>query len=103
MEESPIHSSESEHSEESPPNVCDELTDCLHYKGKKYEDLKLEDLNGVQFKSVEEIDQFYSYYSLAIGFSVRKNKADKNCDQLVRRRQLVCSRQGTRRSQAPKK
>lgn len=103
MEESPGHSSESEHSEESPHNVCDELTDCLHYKGKKYEDLKLEDLNGVQFKSVEEVDQFYSYYSLAIGFSVRKNKADKNCDQLVRRRQLVCSRQGKRRSQAPKK
>lgn len=81
----------------------DEVTDCLHFKGKNYEDLVLEDLEGVEFKSVEEVDQFYSYYSLATGFSVRKHKADKNSEQKIRRRQLLCSREGERRSHASKK
>lgn len=58
-------------SKEAPHSGSEEVTDCLHYKGKKYEDLHLEDLDGVVFKSIDEVDQFYAYYSLAIGFSVR--------------------------------
>lgn len=51
----------------------DEGTDYLHYRGKKYEDLQLQDLNEVEFRTVDEVDQFYAYYSLALGFSVRKH------------------------------
>ncbi|KAK9932636.1 hypothetical protein M0R45_019863 [Rubus argutus] len=81
----------------------DEATYCLHYKGKKYEDLVLEDLEGVEFKSIDEVDQFYSHYSLATSFSVRKHKTDKNSEQNFRRRQLLCSRAGERRTYASKK
>ncbi|KAM5585610.1 hypothetical protein ABKV19_004813 [Rosa sericea] len=77
-----------------------EMQDCTRYRGKLYKDLKLEDLKEVEFNSIEEVDKFYSYYSLAKGFSVRKQKLDKNRAGLVIRRQLVCSKQGKRR--APK-
>lgn len=81
MEESYAGSSESEHHGSVPlrtdrgrksidysiqptevtDNMDDEVTDCLHFQGKKYEDLVLEDLEKVEFKSVDEVDQFYSY------------------------------------------
>ncbi|KAL6182214.1 hypothetical protein ACLB2K_043637 [Fragaria x ananassa] len=76
---------------------------CLHYKRKRYEDLRYEDLKEVDFESVEEVDTFYSFYSLAMGFSFRKEKLDKNIYGIVVRRQLVCSKEGTRKKKgAPK-
>lgn len=76
---------------------------CLHYKGKRYEDLRYEDLKEVDFESVEEVDTFYSFYSLAMGFSFRKEKLDKNIYGIVVRRQLVCSKEGTRKKNGPPK
>lgn len=38
-----------------------------------------------------------------MGFSVRKHKADKNNDGSIRRRQLLCSRQGQQSSKTSKK
>lgn len=55
-------------SKDAPHTVgrnSEEVTDCLHYKGKKFEDLQLEDLDGVVFKSIEEVDQFYSYFAIS--------------------------------------
>ncbi|KAL6199362.1 hypothetical protein ACLB2K_029146 [Fragaria x ananassa] len=79
-----------------------EMQDCTRYRGKLYKDLTLEDLKEVEFNSIEEVDKFYSYYSLAKGFSVRKYKLDKNrSGTLVIRRQLVCSKQGKRKESAP--
>lgn len=75
----------------------------LHYKGKRYEDLRYEDLKEVDFESVEEVDTFYSFYSLAMGFSFRKEKLDKNIYGIVVRRQLVCSKEGTRKKKGPPK
>lgn len=101
-----IHSSSSEsdgHTDADVEGLEDEGTDCLHYRGKKYEELQLEDLNEVEFRTIDEVDQFYAYYSLAIGFSVRKHKTDTNCDKKIRRRQLVCSRQGERQFKSRKK
>lgn len=55
-------------------------------------------MNDVEFNSIDEVDQFYSFYSLATGFSIRKNKLDKNrAGTLVLIRQLVCSKEGVRR------
>jgi zinc finger SWIM domain-containing protein 3 len=89
--------------ESAADDLSNDRTDCLHFRGKKYEDLQLEDLDGVEFKTADEVDQFYAYYSLAIGFSVRKHKSDKNSEAKIRRIILVCSRQGQRQSHAPKK
>ncbi|XP_050368420.1 protein FAR1-RELATED SEQUENCE 5-like [Argentina anserina] len=76
-----------------------ELQDCTRYRGKLYKDLTLEDLKGVEFNSIEEVDNFYIYYSLAKGFSVRKYKLDKNrSGTQVIRRKLVCSKEGKRKS-----
>ncbi|KAK9912722.1 hypothetical protein M0R45_036571 [Rubus argutus] len=80
----------------------EEMQDCTQYRGKPYKDLTLDDLKGVEFKSIEEVDKFYSYYSLAKGFNMRKNKLDKNrAGTVVIRRQLVCSKEGKRRVAAP--
>ncbi|KAL6194747.1 hypothetical protein ACLB2K_035823 [Fragaria x ananassa] len=72
-------------------------------EGKRYEDLRYEDLKEVDFESVEEVDTFYSFYSLAMGFSFRKEKLDKNIYGIVVRRQLVCSKEGTRKKKGPPK
>lgn len=73
IDEESAQESSDRQSKDAPHSGSEEVTDCLHYKGQKFEDLQLEDLDGVVFKSIEEVDQFYSYYSLAIGFSVRKH------------------------------
>lgn len=73
------------HTDADADGLEDEGTDCLHYRGKKNEDLQL-DLNEVEFRIMDEVNQFYAYYSLAIGFSVRKHKTDKNYDQKIKRR-----------------
>lgn len=74
------------------------MIDCSNFKGKAYKDLTLEDMNDVQFNNIDEVDQFYSFYSLAIGFSLRKNKLDKNrAGTLVLIRHLVYSQEGVRR------
>ncbi|PRQ32077.1 putative transcription factor FAR family [Rosa chinensis] len=75
----------------------DENLDCLHFNGKKYEDLRSSDMIGVEFSSVKEVDTFYAYYSLAMGFSFRKEKLCRNAAQVVVRRQLVCSKEGERK------
>ncbi|KAM5578706.1 protein FAR1-RELATED SEQUENCE 5-like, partial [Rosa sericea] len=75
----------------------DENLDCLHFNGKKYEDLRSSDMIGVEFSSVEAVDTFYAYYSLAMGFSFRKEKLCRNAAQVVVRRQLVCSKEGERK------
>lgn len=57
--------SPNDHSGRNMDSYADDLedqgTDCLHYKGKKYEDLQLEDLDGVGFKTIDEVEQFYAY------------------------------------------
>ncbi|XP_024164242.1 protein FAR1-RELATED SEQUENCE 5-like [Rosa chinensis] len=72
----------------------DESTDCLRYKGKKYEDLQFSDFNGILFRSVDDVERFYAYHSIAKGFSVRKSKSDKDRDGDILRRSLCCSKEG---------
>ncbi|XP_062005564.1 protein FAR1-RELATED SEQUENCE 5-like [Rosa rugosa] len=72
---------------------------CLNFKGKPYEDLEAADMIGVEFGSVNEVDSFYSFYSLAMGFSFRKQKLDKEAGTVVRR-QLVCSKEGIRKKKS---
>ncbi|KAL6142132.1 hypothetical protein ACLB2K_060415 [Fragaria x ananassa] len=70
---------------------------CTVFNGKHYRDLTLDDLKNVVFKSVEEAEKFYLYYSVAKGFSMRKHKLGWNSKKtLIIRRQMVCSRQGER-------
>lgn len=57
------------------------------------------DLDGVEFQNINEVEKIYSYFSLALGFSLRKFKMDKNAAGIVVRRQLVCSKQGVRKVQ----
>ncbi|XP_062011542.1 putative protein FAR1-RELATED SEQUENCE 10 [Rosa rugosa] len=81
----------------------DESTNCLRYKGKKYEDLQFSDMNGIFFRSVEDVERFYAYHSIAKGFSVRKSKSDKDRGGQIFRRSLCCSKEGWRKVQNPKK
>lgn len=84
--------------EQTQTTELEQPDDCLNFRGKAYKDLTFEDMNDVEFRSIDEVDQFYSFYSLATGFSMRKNKLDKNrAGTLVLRRQLVCSKEGVRR------
>ncbi|KAK9931104.1 hypothetical protein M0R45_018399 [Rubus argutus] len=70
----------------------------MEYRGKPFKDLTFDDLRDVEFGTIAEVDEFYSYYSLATGFSMRKRRCDKNrAGTLVLCRQLVCSKQGQRR------
>ncbi|KAL6127467.1 hypothetical protein ACLB2K_070832 [Fragaria x ananassa] len=79
------------------------MQDCTHYRGKPYKDLTLEDLVGVEFATIEEVEKFYSSYSLAKGFSMRKHRLDKNrAGTLVTRRDLVCSKEGMREESVKK-
>ncbi|XP_040375220.1 uncharacterized protein LOC112196910 isoform X2 [Rosa chinensis] len=83
-----------DHMEDTNGTPDEEFDDRILFKGKPYKDLTLEDLRGVEFKSVEDVDRFYSYYSLAMGFSMRKFKLDKNrSGTQFNRRVLVCSKQ----------
>lgn len=34
------------------------------------EDLQLEDLNGVEFQDIQEVEWFHNYHALVMGFSV---------------------------------
>lgn len=88
---------------QTPNNVEEEMHDCLHFRGKKYEELQLVDLDGMEFQNINEVDKFYNYYALAMGFSVRKFKMDKNAAGIVVRRQLVCSKEGVRKVQTSAK
>ncbi|XP_061993657.1 protein FAR1-RELATED SEQUENCE 5-like [Rosa rugosa] len=81
----------------------DESTDCLRYKGKKYEDLQFSDFNGILFRLVDDVERFYAYHSIAKGFSVRKIKSDKDRDGDIFRRSLCCSKEGWRTVKNPKK
>ena len=58
----------------------------LDINGKKYEDLTLEDFHNTIFETTEEAEDFYDNYSLAIGFSIRKNKKDTGVDGNITRR-----------------
>ncbi|XP_040364040.1 protein FAR1-RELATED SEQUENCE 5-like [Rosa chinensis] len=80
----------------------EDMQDFTLFRGKPYQDLTLDDLKEVEFNTIEEVDRFYNYYSLAKGFSMRKYKQDKNrAGTLIIRRQLVCSRQGQRKQSGP--
>ncbi|KAK9912106.1 hypothetical protein M0R45_035980 [Rubus argutus] len=84
--------------EQTQTTELEQPDDCLNFRGKAYKDLTFEDMNDVEFRSIDEVDQFYSFYSLVTDFSMRKNKLDKNrAGTLVLRRQLVCSKEGVRR------
>ncbi|KAK9929341.1 hypothetical protein M0R45_026443 [Rubus argutus] len=67
-------------------NVWEGTEGSLHFRGKNYEELQLVNLNGVEFRDIDEVDTFYSYYSLAMDFSVRKQKMDKDKEGVVTRR-----------------
>ncbi|KAL6208074.1 hypothetical protein ACLB2K_019026 [Fragaria x ananassa] len=70
---------------------------CTLFNGKHYRDLTLDDLKNVVFKSVDEAEKFYLYYSVAKSFSMRKHKLGWNSKKiLIIRRQMVCSMQGER-------
>jgi zinc finger SWIM domain-containing protein 3 len=77
----------------------------LQFNGKHYKDLSMKDLEGVHFKTIEEAEKFYTYYSLVVGFSVRKHKLDMDRDDpfLVVRREWVCSKEGKAEMKAKKK
>lgn len=81
----------------------DEAQECMEYRGKPSKVLTLDDLREVEFCTISEVEQFYSYYSLAKGFSMRKYRCDKNrAGTLVLCRQLICSNQCQRRGSDPK-
>jgi hypothetical protein len=52
---------------DTPPTENEVPDDLLQYRAKPYKDLTLGDLKDVAFESIEEVDQFYFYYSLAKG------------------------------------
>ncbi|XP_040369927.1 protein FAR1-RELATED SEQUENCE 5-like isoform X2 [Rosa chinensis] len=54
----------------------------------------MDDMMGVYFPTVEEAEKFYSLYSRILGFSVRRDRLQKEGNGLVVRRQWVCSKQG---------
>lgn len=92
------------YTEQTNSTVSEIMQDFTQFRGKPYKDLTLEDLNDVEFKTIDEVDTFYSYYSLAKGFSMRRHKLDKNRTRTkVIRRELVCSRQGVRKESFPSK
>ena len=71
--------------------------DCTRFRGKAYKDLTFDDLVDVEFETIEEVENFYSCYSFAKGFSMRKGRLDKNrAGTLVLRRDLYCSKEGLR-------
>ncbi|KAL6196325.1 hypothetical protein ACLB2K_031940 [Fragaria x ananassa] len=87
-----------EHLEDTKGIEEETLYDCALFNGKPYRELTTEDLHGVAFKTIEDVESFYSYYSLAMGFSVRKFKLDWNASRtVIIRRSLVCSKQGARK------
>ncbi|KAL6176092.1 hypothetical protein ACLB2K_052728 [Fragaria x ananassa] len=69
----------------------------LHLEGKNMKTLKLEDIEDISFRNLDEAEQFYSYYGFIMGFSIRKNKMDKlvvNGVEVVVRRSWNCSKEG---------
>ncbi|KAL6141760.1 hypothetical protein ACLB2K_060047 [Fragaria x ananassa] len=59
---------------------------CTMFNGKHYRDLTLDDLKNVVFKSVDEAEKFYLYYSVAKGFSMRKHKLGWNSKKTL----IIC-------------
>ncbi|KAK9928610.1 hypothetical protein M0R45_025736 [Rubus argutus] len=74
----------------------------MEFRGKPFKDLMFDDLRDVKFGTIAEVDEFYSYYSLANEFSMRKRRCDKNrAGTLVLCRKLVCSKEGQRGGASP--
>lgn len=61
----------------------------IRFNGKHYRYLSIKDLEGVDSKTIEEAEKFYTYYSIVLGFSIRKHMRDVDIDDpfLVVRRE----------------
>ena len=56
-------------------------------------DLTLEDVQKMEFSSIEEVEEFYNLFAKVIGFSVRKNDVKQDKNQNIVSRKWVCSKE----------
>ncbi|XP_062028647.1 protein FAR1-RELATED SEQUENCE 5-like [Rosa rugosa] len=69
-------------------------TGAAQLNGKHFEDLTMDDMKAVYFPTVQEAEKFLSLYSRILGFSIRRDRLQKEGNDMVVRRQWVCSKQG---------
>ncbi|KAL6144385.1 hypothetical protein ACLB2K_055078 [Fragaria x ananassa] len=66
-------------------------------QGKNMKMLRLEDVKDIGFTSVQQAEQFYSYYSYIVGFSTKRYKIEKRHvkgTEVIFRRAWACSKEG---------
>ncbi|CAJ2629418.1 unnamed protein product [Trifolium pratense] len=59
-------------------------------------DLTAEEIQNMEFESIEKAEEFYVEYARCLGFSARKDVRRVTAEGVVHTRQMVCSRQGER-------
>ncbi|XP_050365545.1 protein FAR1-RELATED SEQUENCE 5-like [Argentina anserina] len=67
-----------------------------HLKGKDLTKVSVSDLHNILFKSVDEAEEFYAYYSFVVGFSWKRGRSERktlNGDEILWRRCWLCSKE----------
>ncbi|XP_045791791.1 protein FAR1-RELATED SEQUENCE 5-like [Trifolium pratense] len=59
-------------------------------------DMTAEEIQNMEFESIEKAEEFYVEYARCLGFSARKDVRRVTGEGVVHTRQMVCSRQGER-------